>query len=307
MSVKLLDILKNSSLSSLISAQEIVDIAEELKEEIEEYMEAQLAEKDDRIEELEEENLDLEDEILRKEKKIDELEYDKEVLSVGITRNSLQDQLIREWVEESWETLREMYLSGEKLDNRILKSRRDADTFVSALENPVDKAILLQLLALGDHKRLILVGKAASGKDYARKLLEEKGFKYAVSYTTRPPRAGEAEGRDYFFKSEEEFQVMAEEQEFYEHVSFNGWHYGTTVKQFYRDDVFIMTPYGISKLKEDDRKKSLIIYFDIEENVRRERLSQRSDADTVERRIEADARDFENFTDFDIRITNHNF
>jgi len=49
------------------------------------------------------------------------------------------------------------------------------------------------------HKRTVLVGKAASGKDHFRKVLENKGFKYAVSYTTRPPRTGEVEGKDYFF------------------------------------------------------------------------------------------------------------
>jgi guanylate kinase len=38
-------------------------------------------------------------------------------------------------------------------------------------------------------KRIILCGRAASGKDYLRKLLQEDGFKYQISYTTRPPRA----------------------------------------------------------------------------------------------------------------------
>jgi guanylate kinase len=120
-------------------------------------------------------------------------------------------------------------------------------------------------------------------------------------------RDGEVEGEDYFFKTEEEFIDMVEAGEFYEHVSFNGWHYGTTVKQFFKDDVFIMTPHGISKIHEEDREKCFIIYFDIEESVRKERLMLRSDADTVDRRLVADENDFKNFVDFDLRITNHNF
>ena len=50
-----------------------------------------------------------------------------------------------------------------------------------------------------NHKRIILVGKAASGKDHLRKKFESRGFKYAVTYTTRPPREGEIDGKDYLF------------------------------------------------------------------------------------------------------------
>jgi guanylate kinase len=285
MSIQLLEILKNSSISSLISSSEISDIAEELKAEIEDYIESKLedeiSEKEDEIEDLKDEVKDLESEIADLERKLGE----RSVAS------NLQDQLVQEWVEENWETLKKIYLSGEKLQ-----------TANSSLEQTINN-----LLTLAEHKRIILVGKAASGKDHARKILQSRGFMYAVSYTTRPPRAEEIEGKDYFFKSKEEFQRMIDEGEFYEHVSFNDWYYGTSVDQFYEDDIFIMTPYGISKLRESDRKNSFIIFFDVEEDVRRERLSQRSDADTVERRLVADDKDFENFTDFDLRITNHNF
>jgi dephospho-CoA kinase len=69
-----------------------------------------------------------------------------------------------------------------------------------------------------------------------------------------------------------------------------------------------MTPTGIGKLHAADRKSSFIIYIDIPVEVRRERLSQRNDNnDSIERRIQADEKDFETFKDFDIRITDHNF
>lgn len=160
----------------------------------------------------------------------------------------------------------------------------------------------------GTKSRIILCGKAASGKDHLRKILEGRGYRYGVSYTTRPPRDGEVDGRDYYFLEDNEFQTMVEQKFFYEYVSFNGWNYGTSNSQFHlTDDVFIMTPSGIGKLHAADRKNSFIIYIDIDINIRRERLALRSDADTVERRIEADEKDFANFTDFDIRLTDHNF
>jgi guanylate kinase len=158
------------------------------------------------------------------------------------------------------------------------------------------------------HKRIILVGRAASGKDYIRKKFEARGFRYAVSYTTRPPREGEIDGVDYIFISQEEAQEMIENDDFYEYVEFNGWIYGTTRDQFDEDHVFIMTPSGLAHLDEDSRKKSFVIFIDIDEAVRRERMAIRNmPGDSVDRRIEADRKDFENFTNYDIRITNPDF
>jgi guanylate kinase len=158
------------------------------------------------------------------------------------------------------------------------------------------------------HKRIILVGRAASGKDYLRKKLEAQGFRYAVSYTTRPPREGEIDGVDYIFISPTEAQEMIKNDEFYEYVEFNGWVYGTSRDQFDEDDVFIMTPTGLSHVDEDSRKKSFVIFIDIDEETRRERMANRNmPGDSVDRRIEADRKDFENFTNYDIRITNPGF
>ena len=158
------------------------------------------------------------------------------------------------------------------------------------------------------NKRIILVGRAASGKDFIRKKLEAKGFRYAVSYTTRPPRAGEVDGVDYIFISPEKAQEMITAGEFYEYVEFNGWIYGTSNDQFEEDDVFIMTPTGLSHVDEDSRKRSFVIFIDIDEEIRRQRMLERDmPGDSVERRLEADRKDFENFTNYDIRITNHDF
>jgi guanylate kinase len=157
--------------------------------------------------------------------------------------------------------------------------------------------------------RIILCGKAASGKDHLRKILEGRGFNYGVSYTTRPPRKGEVDGKDYYFLEENEFKTLIEQGFFYEHVTFNGWYYGTSKEQWFNtDDVFIMTPSGIGKLHAADRKQSFIIFIDIPTDIRRERLSERNDnSDSIERRLAADDADFSTFTDFDIRITDHNF
>ena len=164
------------------------------------------------------------------------------------------------------------------------------------------------LTLMRNHKRIILVGKAASGKDHLRKKFELRGFNYAVSYTTRPPREGEVDGKDYFFLTDEEATKMVESNMFYEYVYFNGWLYGTTVEQFYSDDLFIMTPAGVSHIKPEDRLTSFIIYTDIEMSTRMTRLANRNmPGDSMDRRIKADEVDFASFNDYDLRITNADF
>ena len=144
-------------------------------------------------------------------------------------------------------------------------------------------------------KRVILVGKGASGKDYLRMMLTDIGMKYCVSHTTRPPRSNEIEGKDYYFVDVHTANSMITNDLFIEHTEFNGWIYGTSRDEFENSDLFIMTPSGLRKLCEKDRDESLVVLIDIPEDVRRLRMSKRRDADDVERRIVADEIDFKGF------------
>ena len=55
------------------------------------------------------------------------------------------------------------------------------------------------------NKKIILVGKGASGKDYFKDFLLSKGFKTSVSHTSRPRREGEIDGKTYHFVTDKEF------------------------------------------------------------------------------------------------------
>jgi guanylate kinase len=156
-------------------------------------------------------------------------------------------------------------------------------------------------------RRIIVAGKGGSGKDYLVKMLKDIGYVYSVSHTSRPKRDGEAEGVDYYFVEKDEAIRMANASEFYEYVEFNEWFYGTSFKEFERANLFIMTPSGISKLKPEHREESLIVFLDIEDNVLSERLSKRQDADKADRRLEADRKDFYDFSDYDLKITDPSF
>ena len=76
---------------------------------------------------------------------------------------------------------------------------------------------------------IILSSPSGAGKStLSRRLLEfDPEVRFSVSATTRPPRPGEQEGRDYFFKSRREFEAMVENGEMLEHAEVFGHLYGT--------------------------------------------------------------------------------
>ena len=156
-------------------------------------------------------------------------------------------------------------------------------------------------------KRIILVGHAASGKDYLCDKFIEKGYEKDISATTRQPRDNETPGETYHYTTDEDFNRRVLNNEFYEHVEFNGWKYGTLRKSWEQSDIFIMTPSGVGHITPQERSECIIVYIEIPEEIRRQRLELRSDADTTERRLKADEKDLKGFIDYDYRINDPNF
>ena len=155
--------------------------------------------------------------------------------------------------------------------------------------------------------RIILVGKGTSGKDHLRDLLVSRGGKKDIGYTTRPIREGEISDDTYHYVSDSEFDAMIKSDAFYQWDIFNSWRYGSSKEEFATKDIFILTPRGILQLKPEDRANSFIIYLDISEDIRKERLLKRNDTDGVERRLQADREDFKDFKDYDIKICSPDF
>jgi len=153
--------------------------------------------------------------------------------------------------------------------------------------------------------KIIIVGPGGSGKDYLRKKMVSRGFEYGVSFTSRPPREGEEEGVDYYYRDEDFFSLNSDL--FLELQEFNGWKYGISKGEFSIKNLFILSPAGLRSLPSDFRNDSFVIYLNPEEDVRVKRLRERNDADNVERRLIADRKDFFDFSDYDIMITNENF
>ena len=76
---------------------------------------------------------------------------------------------------------------------------------------------------------VVLSGFSGAGKGTIMKALLERHDDYAlsISATTRKPRAGEVEGREYFFVSKEQFLSMVEEDALIEHAQYVDNYYGT--------------------------------------------------------------------------------
>src|SRR5512137_1192297 len=80
---------------------------------------------------------------------------------------------------------------------------------------------------------IVISGPSGAGKDTVMQRMKERGlpFHFVVTATTRPRRANEADGRDYFFVSKEEFARMIDNDDLIEHAMVYGDYKGIPKKQ----------------------------------------------------------------------------
>ena len=72
---------------------------------------------------------------------------------------------------------------------------------------------------------IVLSGFSGAGKGTIMKhllKLHKDEYNLSISATSREKRTGEKEGRDYFFKTREEFEEMIKNNELLEYTEFNG-------------------------------------------------------------------------------------
>lgn len=77
---------------------------------------------------------------------------------------------------------------------------------------------------------IVISGPSGVGKGTVRKALFNRpghNLDFSVSMTTRKPRGGEVEGKDYYFVTEEKFKEEIENGNMLEHARFVNNYYGT--------------------------------------------------------------------------------
>ena len=84
--------------------------------------------------------------------------------------------------------------------------------------------------APGRGRFIVLAAPSGAGKtSLVRRLLRRvSDLRFSISYTTRPPREEEVDGKDYVFVSDEKFGQMVDAGAFLEHAEVFGYRYGTS-------------------------------------------------------------------------------
>ena len=99
----------------------------------------------------------------------------------------------------------------------------------------------------------IISGFSGAGKGtVVNKLLEKDNYAVSISATTREPRQGEVDGKNYFFKSRDEFENMIEYNQLIEYAEYVGNYYGTP-----RDYVFKKLEEGYDVILEIEMQGAL--------------------------------------------------
>ena len=166
-------------------------------------------------------------------------------------------------------------------------------------------------------EKLILLGKSGSGKDFLMRKLVEKKLRGCLKMTTRPQRKHEIQWITYEFVADWTFKEKIDNDEFLVYQTFEvtpegkdpeTWYYGITKEEFEKSQVFIMTPGEFENITPEVRKGCFVVYLDIDRDTRESRILGRQDKnDSVTRRLDADEIDFQNFKDYDLRITDPEF
>lgn len=101
---------------------------------------------------------------------------------------------------------------------------------------------------------IVLLGASGSGKSIIEnELATHHGFEKIISYTTRPPRDGEINGKDYYFTNNETFREMVEDRLLAEYDEYSqGRLYGTLRIDYTGNTnrVVVLTPNGFKQLKD---------------------------------------------------------
>jgi guanylate kinase len=139
-----------------------------------------------------------------------------------------------------------------------------------------------------------------------------KHLDFSVSYTTRPPRGSEQNGKEYYFVAKEEFEAMIAADEFLEYANVFGNYYGTA-RRFLRqaeatgnDLLLDIDVQGAALIKEKLPEAVSIFILPPDREKLEWRLRNRGlDPETViRRRLDTARREIENYSKYDYILVN---
>ncbi|MBD3287750.1 guanylate kinase [candidate division KSB1 bacterium] len=163
---------------------------------------------------------------------------------------------------------------------------------------------------------VILSSPSGGGKSTViRKLLKlsEMNFIYSVSCTTRKPRPGETDGKDYYFLSEAEFKKKIEQNGFLEWEQVHGYYYGTSrelVEQWLDQGKIVLLDIDVNgglKIRQKFPHRSISIFLQppsVNELIERLKKRKTESQQEIDKRLERVPLELARKKYFDFVITN---
>lgn len=168
---------------------------------------------------------------------------------------------------------------------------------------------------------LIVSGPSGAGKSTVCNNLRKRHpeLEFSVSCTTREPRKGEVDGKDYHFIDKKEFRRRVENGEFLEHADVHGNFYGTLKNEIInrveagKDVLLDIDVQGALQVKESSKKSSLLkkcsecVFLgppSFEELERRLRSRGTEKEDSIRKRLDDAKTELDHWKDYDYLIIN---
>jgi guanylate kinase len=164
-------------------------------------------------------------------------------------------------------------------------------------------------------KVFVITGPSGVGKGTLIELLLERipELELSVSATTREQRPGEVDGRDYHFLTPEEFRRRLEADDFLEHASYSGNHYGTLRREVEervrrcRSVVLEIEVQGARQVRDALRDEAVLIFIaPPDESVLEERLESRGteSPEAIEQRLRTAEVELAARSEFPLEVVN---
>ena len=166
-----------------------------------------------------------------------------------------------------------------------------------------------------DKGRLIVIsGPSGSGKSTVvnRAIQGREDMCFSTSVTTRSPRPGEVDGKDYFFIDPQRFQEMVERDELLEHAQYVAHSYGTPrafVEQKLNEGLNVILDIEVQGARQvREKMQNAVLIFIIPpslEELRRRLVNRGTDAaDVIEARLQRAAEELKEADLYDYLIIN---
>ncbi|MFC2169184.1 guanylate kinase [Acidobacteriota bacterium] len=159
----------------------------------------------------------------------------------------------------------------------------------------------------------IITGPSGCGKSsIVQKVLEEmEAVEFCVSHTTRKKRSSEQEGRDYYFVSQQDFELMIRENKLAEFAVVHGNYYGSSKKEIEKkgtraDLLLDIDVQGARQIKGKFKKAAFIFVLPPSFQELKKRLEDRGQEspESIKERLENAKKEIRHYSQFDYIIIN---